>query len=154
MRCPGWVPGLGPLGLRTTSNACCLPRSQPPHLDKGPPAPCEAVPVSWKRGGSCQSHREPPGALAESSPGEGAPGEEGPAAAATPPLDVARLRSSSMEIREKGSEFLKEELHKAQKVGARGPGGAGGPPKSPGVSGTRPGLHGHMGEYRQRTEQF
>lgn len=31
------------------------------------------------------------------------------------PLDVSRLRSSSMEIREKGSEFLKEELHKAQK---------------------------------------
>ncbi|NXH10131.1 R3GEF factor, partial [Bucco capensis] len=30
-------------------------------------------------------------------------------------LDVSRLRSSSVEIREKGSEFLKEELHKAQK---------------------------------------
>ncbi|KAK1335438.1 hypothetical protein QTO34_003224 [Cnephaeus nilssonii] len=46
------------------------------------------------------------------SAGEGAHGEEGPAAAQ---LDVSRLRSSSMEIREKGSEFLKEELHKAQK---------------------------------------
>ncbi|XP_068254452.1 guanine nucleotide exchange factor for Rab-3A isoform X3 [Nyctibius grandis] len=30
-------------------------------------------------------------------------------------LNVSRLRSSSVEIREKGSEFLKEELHKAQK---------------------------------------
>ncbi|XP_065491568.1 guanine nucleotide exchange factor for Rab-3A isoform X4 [Caloenas nicobarica] len=30
-------------------------------------------------------------------------------------LSVSRLRSSSVEIREKGSEFLKEELHKAQK---------------------------------------
>ncbi|XP_035182666.1 guanine nucleotide exchange factor for Rab-3A isoform X6 [Oxyura jamaicensis] len=29
--------------------------------------------------------------------------------------NVSRLRSSSVEIREKGSEFLKEELHKAQK---------------------------------------
>lgn len=50
----------------------------------------------------------------EASAGEEAQGEEEPAAA---PLDVSRLRSSSMEIREKGSEFLKEELHKAQKVG-------------------------------------
>ncbi|XP_070282461.1 guanine nucleotide exchange factor for Rab-3A isoform X4 [Myotis yumanensis] len=77
-----------------------------PHPDEGHPPPLEAVPVSWK---SC---RESPGALAETSAGEGAQGEEGPAAAQ---LDVSRLRSSSMEIREKGSEFLKEELHKAQK---------------------------------------
>lgn len=48
----------------------------------------------------------------ETSAGEEAQGEEGPAAAQ---LDVSRLRSSSMEIREKGSEFLREELHKAQK---------------------------------------
>lgn len=34
----------------------------------------------------------------------------------TEQLNVSRLRSSSVEIREKGSEFLKEELHKAQKV--------------------------------------
>ncbi|KAM9372815.1 guanine nucleotide exchange factor for Rab-3A [Phaethornis superciliosus] len=34
---------------------------------------------------------------------------------ATEQLDVSRLRSSSVEIREKGSEFLKEELQKAQK---------------------------------------
>ncbi|XP_075283519.1 guanine nucleotide exchange factor for Rab-3A isoform X2 [Opisthocomus hoazin] len=34
---------------------------------------------------------------------------------ATEQLNVSRLRSSSVEIREKGSEFLKEELHKAQK---------------------------------------
>lgn len=46
-----------------------------------------------------------------------AQGEEHSAAV---PLDVSRLRSSSMEIREKGSEFLKEELYKAQKVGAPG----------------------------------
>ncbi|XP_049675653.1 guanine nucleotide exchange factor for Rab-3A isoform X3 [Accipiter gentilis] len=33
----------------------------------------------------------------------------------TEQLNMSRLRSSSVEIREKGSEFLKEELHKAQK---------------------------------------
>lgn len=37
----------------------------------------------------------------------------------TEQLNVSRLRSSSVEIREKGSEFLKEELHKAQKVRRR-----------------------------------
>ncbi|ELK23435.1 Guanine nucleotide exchange factor for Rab-3A [Myotis davidii] len=83
-----------------------------PHPDEGHPPPLEAVPVSWKSAGSCQSRRESPGALAETSAGEGTQGEEGPAAAQ---LDVSRLRSSSMEIREKGTEFLKEELHKAQK---------------------------------------
>lgn len=36
----------------------------------------------------------------------------------TAQLNVSRLRSSSVEIREKGSEFLKEELHRAQKVKA------------------------------------
>ncbi|XP_070344081.1 guanine nucleotide exchange factor for Rab-3A isoform X4 [Equus asinus] len=83
-----------------------------PHLDEGHPPPLEAAPVSWKSVGPCKSLREPPGGLAEASVGEEAPGEEDPAAAQ---LDVLRLRSSSMEIREKGSEFLKEELHKAQK---------------------------------------
>ncbi|XP_035978162.1 guanine nucleotide exchange factor for Rab-3A isoform X1 [Halichoerus grypus] len=78
-----------------------------PHPDEGHPPPLEAVPVPWKSVGPCKSHRESPRGLAE-TPG----GEEGPAAAQ---LDVLRLRSSSMEIREKGSEFLKEELHKAQK---------------------------------------
>ncbi|XP_009864071.1 PREDICTED: guanine nucleotide exchange factor for Rab-3A, partial [Apaloderma vittatum] len=33
----------------------------------------------------------------------------------TEQINVSRLRSSSVEIREKGSEFLKEELHRAQK---------------------------------------
>nr|KAF6279516.1 RAB3A interacting protein like 1 [Pipistrellus kuhlii] len=78
-----------------------------PHPDEGRPPPLEAAPASWK------SRREPPGAEAEAAAGEGTQGEEGPAAAAQ--LDVSRLCSSSMEIREKGSEFLKEELHKAQK---------------------------------------
>lgn len=76
-----------------------------PHPDEGHPPPLEAVPVPWKSTVSCKNHRE-------SSVGEEAQGEEGPAATQ---LDVSRLRSSSMEIREKGSEFLKEELHKAQK---------------------------------------
>ncbi|XP_064432395.1 guanine nucleotide exchange factor for Rab-3A isoform X6 [Mirounga angustirostris] len=79
-----------------------------PHPDEGHPPPLEAVPVPWKSVGPCKSHRESPRGLAETSGGE-----EGPAAAQ---LDVLRLRSSSMEIREKGSEFLKEELHKAQKA--------------------------------------
>ncbi|XP_032976289.1 guanine nucleotide exchange factor for Rab-3A isoform X5 [Rhinolophus ferrumequinum] len=76
-----------------------------PHPDEGHPPPLEAVPVPWKSTVSCKSHRE-------SSVAKEAQGEEGPAATQ---LDVSRLRSSSMEIREKGSEFLKEELHKAQK---------------------------------------
>ncbi|XP_047631503.1 guanine nucleotide exchange factor for Rab-3A isoform X1 [Phacochoerus africanus] len=76
------------------------------HPDEGHRPPIEAVPVPWK------SHRESPGGLAETPAGEEAQGEEGPAATQ---LDVSRLRSSSMEIREKGSEFLREELHKAQK---------------------------------------
>ncbi|XP_007943082.1 guanine nucleotide exchange factor for Rab-3A [Orycteropus afer afer] len=79
--------------------------SQPP-TEEGRPPPLGAVPGPWKTISLCKAHREPPGALAESSAGEG------PAAAQ---LDVARLRSSSVEIREKGSEFLKEELCKAQK---------------------------------------
>ncbi|XP_025302244.3 guanine nucleotide exchange factor for Rab-3A isoform X15 [Canis lupus baileyi] len=77
-----------------------------PHPDEGHPPPLETVPVSWK---GC---RESPGGPAESPAGEEAQGEDSPTAAQ---LDVLRLRSSSMEIREKGSEFLKEELHKAQK---------------------------------------
>ncbi|XP_069326207.1 guanine nucleotide exchange factor for Rab-3A isoform X1 [Eulemur rufifrons] len=83
-----------------------------PQPDQGLPPPLSAVPVPWKSVGPCKGRRESPGALVETSAGEEAQGEEGPAAAQ---LDVSRLRSSSMEIREKGSEFLKEELHKAQK---------------------------------------
>ncbi|XP_070313576.1 guanine nucleotide exchange factor for Rab-3A isoform X2 [Odocoileus virginianus] len=83
-----------------------------PHPDEGHPPPLEAVPVPWKSVGPCKSHRESLGGLPETPAGEEAQGEEGPA---TTQLDVSRLRSSSMEIREKGSEFLKEELHKAQK---------------------------------------
>uniref|UniRef100_A0A8C4FDJ8 RAB3A interacting protein like 1 n=1 Tax=Catagonus wagneri TaxID=51154 RepID=A0A8C4FDJ8_9CETA len=83
-----------------------------PHPDEGHPPPLEAAPVPWKSLGPCKSHRESPGGLAETPGGEEAQGVEGPAATR---LDVSRLRSSSMEIREKGSEFLREELHKAQK---------------------------------------
>ncbi|XP_054999428.1 guanine nucleotide exchange factor for Rab-3A isoform X1 [Sorex araneus] len=64
------------------------------------------VAAAWKSGGVCPSLGASPGGREE------APGEDGQAGA---PLDVSRLRSSSMEIREKGSEFLKEELHRAQK---------------------------------------
>nr|KAF6467345.1 RAB3A interacting protein like 1 [Rousettus aegyptiacus] len=97
------------------------PASQP-HPDEGHPPPLEAVPVPWKSVGSCKSHREPPGSPTETSAAEEAQGPEGPAVAQldvsrlrSSSMDVSRLRSSSMEIREKGSEFLKEELHKAQK---------------------------------------
>ncbi|XP_057409878.1 guanine nucleotide exchange factor for Rab-3A isoform X2 [Balaenoptera acutorostrata] len=83
-----------------------------PHPDEGHPPPLEAVPVPWKSVGSCKSHRESLGSLVETPAGKEAQGEEDLAASR---LDVLRLRSSSMEIREKGSEFLKEELHKAQK---------------------------------------
>uniref|UniRef100_A0AC11DFA0 RAB3A interacting protein like 1 n=1 Tax=Ovis aries TaxID=9940 RepID=A0AC11DFA0_SHEEP len=87
-----------------------------PHPDEGHPPPLEAVPVPWKSVGPYKSHRESLGGLPETPAGEEAQGEEGPAATQ---LDVSRLRSSSMEIREKGSEFLKEELHKAQKEAHR-----------------------------------
>ncbi|KAM4845144.1 guanine nucleotide exchange factor for Rab-3A isoform 2-T2 [Thomomys bottae] len=83
-----------------------------PQPEEGLPPPLTAVPVSWQSVGPCKGHREPPGALVETTAGEKAQGEEDPTAAR---LDVLRLRSSSVEIREKGSEFLKEELHKAQK---------------------------------------
>uniref|UniRef100_A0A5F9CI47 RAB3A interacting protein like 1 n=1 Tax=Oryctolagus cuniculus TaxID=9986 RepID=A0A5F9CI47_RABIT len=83
-----------------------------PQPDEGLPPPLPAVPVPWNSAGPCKSRREAPGALVEACVREEAQGEEGPAAAR---LDMSRLRSSSMEIREKGSEFLKEELHKAQK---------------------------------------
>ncbi|XP_036077177.1 guanine nucleotide exchange factor for Rab-3A isoform X2 [Rousettus aegyptiacus] len=96
--------------------------SSQPHPDEGHPPPLEAVPVPWKSVGSCKSHREPPGSPTETSAAEEAQGPEGPAVAQldvsrlrSSSMDVSRLRSSSMEIREKGSEFLKEELHKAQK---------------------------------------
>lgn len=45
----------------------------------------------------------------------------------TEQLNVSRLRSSSVEIREKGSEFLRDELHKAQKVSPGTPGESGTP---------------------------
>ncbi|XP_053252597.1 guanine nucleotide exchange factor for Rab-3A isoform X1 [Podarcis raffonei] len=48
----------------------------------------------------------------EPSAKDSAGGEENQSVAQ---LNVSRLRSSSVEIREKGSEFLKEELHRAQK---------------------------------------
>lgn len=116
MHCPRLVSGLSSPGLRTQPCICSLPCSQP-HPDEGHPPPLEAVPVPWKSVGPYKSHRESLGGLPETPAGEEAQGEEGPAATQ---LDVSRLRSSSMEIREKGSEFLKEELHKAQKVGTEG----------------------------------
>ncbi|XP_010211852.1 PREDICTED: guanine nucleotide exchange factor for Rab-3A, partial [Tinamus guttatus] len=45
----------------------------------------------------------------------GRPEPGGDESQSTEQLNVSRLRSSSVEIREKGSEFLKEELHRAQK---------------------------------------
>uniref|UniRef100_A0A8D0BI58 RAB3A interacting protein like 1 n=1 Tax=Salvator merianae TaxID=96440 RepID=A0A8D0BI58_SALMN len=51
----------------------------------------------------------PPPDLSVKDPGDG---DESQSMAQ---LNVSRLRSSSVEIREKGSEFLKEELHRAQK---------------------------------------
>lgn len=87
--------------------------SGPPQQDKGLPVGLSAISVPWKNLGPSKGNRKSPGGLVEASASwEEAGGEEHPAAA---PLDVSRLRSSSMEIREKGSEFLKEELYKAQK---------------------------------------
>lgn len=71
-----------------------------------PPSDQRGDPVPWKQGGLCPGRGASPGG------GEEAPGDDGPV---DTPLDVSRLRSSSLEIREKGSEFLKEELQRAQK---------------------------------------
>ncbi|XP_007526395.1 guanine nucleotide exchange factor for Rab-3A isoform X1 [Erinaceus europaeus] len=79
-----------------------------PQPEEAPPSPLTATP--WKNTGPCRSQREAPGGLAESQAAE----EAGDEPLVAPQLDMARLRSSSMEIREKGSEFLKEELRKAQ----------------------------------------
>ncbi|XP_063133217.1 guanine nucleotide exchange factor for Rab-3A isoform X6 [Rattus norvegicus] len=87
--------------------------ASPPQQDEGLPVGLSAISVPWKNLGPSKGNRKSPGGLVEASASwEEAGGEEHPAAA---PLDVSRLRSSSMEIREKGSEFLKEELYKAQK---------------------------------------
>ena len=138
------VPGLSSLGLKSPPYVCHLPHRQP-HPDEGHPPPLEAVPVSWKSVGSCRS-------LVETSAGEEAPSKEGPAAAQ---LDVSRLRSSSMEIREKGSEFLKEELHKAQKVGSgRGAWGSRGSHPCLESSRTHRVLCGARGRPKQRTDPF
>ncbi|XP_040837914.1 guanine nucleotide exchange factor for Rab-3A isoform X2 [Ochotona curzoniae] len=103
--------GLGPalegsLGERPWST------DSPPQPDEGLPPPLAANSIPWKSAGPCKGCREAPGDLVDTCTREEAPTEEGPAAAK---LDMSRLRSSSMEIREKGSEFLKEELCKAQK---------------------------------------
>ncbi|KFO29467.1 Guanine nucleotide exchange factor for Rab-3A [Fukomys damarensis] len=83
-----------------------------PQPDQGLPPPLSAVPGPWKGVDPSRGYWEAPGPPAQATV-EGAPsGEE---AAAVTPLDVSRLRSSSMEIREKGAEFLREELRRAQK---------------------------------------
>lgn len=145
----GPVPGLSSLGLRTRPDAYCLPHSQP-HPEEGHPPPLEAAPVSWKSVGPCKSRRESPGDLAEPCAGEETQGEEGPAAAQ---LAVSRLRSSSMEIREKGSEFLKEELRKAQKVGPGAGPGSWALTQCPEISCTYRGLRGAGQKSKQRTDR-
>ncbi|NWI13118.1 R3GEF factor, partial [Crypturellus soui] len=65
-----------------------------------PPAVAPWKPLMPSKGSKEEPERPEPGADESQS---------------TEQLDVSRLRSSSVEIREKGSEFLKEELHRAQK---------------------------------------
>ncbi|XP_052046236.1 guanine nucleotide exchange factor for Rab-3A isoform X5 [Apodemus sylvaticus] len=104
--------GLGP-GPERNFREETWDANSPPQQDKGLPVGLSAISVPWKNLGPSKGTRESPGGPVEASTSwEDAPGEAHPAAA---PLDVSRLRSSSMEIREKGSEFLKEELYKAQK---------------------------------------
>ncbi|XP_060242246.1 guanine nucleotide exchange factor for Rab-3A isoform X2 [Meriones unguiculatus] len=97
------------LFYRWTDRGSC---DSPPQQDEGLPVGLSAVSVPWKNLDPGKGNREPPGGLVEASASREETQGEGHAAA---PLDVSRLRSSSMEIREKGSEFLKEELYKAQK---------------------------------------
>lgn len=104
--------GLGPVPERNFREETWDANS-PPQQEEGLPVGLSAISVPWKNLGPSKGNRKSPGGLVEASASwEEAGGEEHPAAA---PLDVSRLRSSSMEIREKGSEFLKEELYKAQK---------------------------------------
>ncbi|XP_031799343.1 guanine nucleotide exchange factor for Rab-3A isoform X6 [Sarcophilus harrisii] len=93
--------------LDTTLKDPCQMDSQPQAEEGGQPS---SVSSSWKSASPCKGKRDPQ--LPEPPCGEGGRGEE---AHPPSPLDVSRLRSSSVEIREKGSEFLKEELRKAQK---------------------------------------
>ncbi|XP_058518924.1 guanine nucleotide exchange factor for Rab-3A isoform X5 [Ochotona princeps] len=107
-----YVPsGLGP-ALEGSLGEKPWNTDSPPQPDEGLPPPLAANSIPWKSAGPCKGCREAPGDLVDACTREEAPTEEGPAAAK---LDMSRLRSSSMEIREKGSEFLKEELRKAQK---------------------------------------
>ncbi|XP_057635203.1 guanine nucleotide exchange factor for Rab-3A isoform X1 [Chionomys nivalis] len=104
--------GLGPVPERNFREEAWDANS-PPQPDEGLPTGLSAVSVPWKNLGLSKGHRESPGSLVEASASRKEAQREEHSAAV--PLDVSRLRSSSMEIREKGSEFLKEELYKAQK---------------------------------------
>ncbi|XP_023562851.1 guanine nucleotide exchange factor for Rab-3A isoform X1 [Octodon degus] len=81
-----------------------------PQPDEGLPPPLAAIPGPWKGVDPCRGRREAPAPQVQAAEGGETPEEEAPTQ-----LDVSRLRSSSMEIREKGSEFLREELRRAQK---------------------------------------
>ncbi|XP_004874344.1 guanine nucleotide exchange factor for Rab-3A isoform X2 [Heterocephalus glaber] len=83
-----------------------------PQPDQGLRPPLSTVPGPWKGVDPSRGHWQAPGPPAQATV-EGEP--PGVQAAAATPLDVSRLRSSSMEIREKGAEFLREELRRAQK---------------------------------------
>ncbi|KAM8939693.1 guanine nucleotide exchange factor for Rab-3A [Pelodytes ibericus] len=71
---------------------------QAPHLDGGPRLRHSTTIEEWPSPPKTESPRPPPERSTE-----------------TPSYDLSRLRSSSVEIREKGSEILREELMKAQK---------------------------------------
>ncbi|XP_038620456.1 guanine nucleotide exchange factor for Rab-3A isoform X7 [Tachyglossus aculeatus] len=72
--------------------------------DGRPLCPAQPRPAgTWPGSAAGEARKDPP---AEAGREGGCPAD---------PLGVSRLRSSSVEIREKGSEFLKEELHRAQK---------------------------------------
>ncbi|XP_028917353.1 guanine nucleotide exchange factor for Rab-3A isoform X1 [Ornithorhynchus anatinus] len=80
--------------------------------DGRPLRPTQPRPAGTWPGSAAGEGRKDPPVLEPSGRAAGGGREEGCPA---DPLAVSRLRSSSVEIREKGSEFLKEELHKAQK---------------------------------------
>ncbi|KAM5247267.1 LOW QUALITY PROTEIN: guanine nucleotide exchange factor for Rab-3A [Ctenodactylus gundi] len=106
----GWVaPVASTFEACTVATGLAVAWTNPPQPDQGLR---HRLAMPREDAGLHGGAREPPATAAE------APGEEGAGAArldVSPRLDVSRLRSSSVEIREKGSEFLREELREAQK---------------------------------------
>lgn len=95
--------------LPRSFSLCCYPPSQVSFEEESQNPPAVG---HWKPLMPSKGDKEEPEGRCQDAGGVDEP-------QSTEQLNVSRLRSSSVEIREKGSEFLRDELHKAQKVRPR-----------------------------------